>query len=104
MSTRAPQGAPAFCRAAIVAVFVAILFATGLQRALAAVSALCLLVLHGRGLIAARVSPLYAATHPLGAAVLCYILLHSMIVVLWRGGILWRDTFYPLLDLRKGLS
>ncbi len=44
------------------------------------------------------------ATHPLGAAVLCYILLHSMIVVLWRGGVLWRDTFYPLDDLRKGLT
>jgi glycosyltransferase involved in cell wall biosynthesis len=84
--------------------FVAVLFATGLQRALAAISVLCLLVPHARGLIAIRVSPLYAATHPLGAAVLCYILLHSMIVVLWRRGVLWRDTFYPLDDLRKGLT
>jgi len=84
--------------------FVAVLFTTGLQRALAAVSVLCLLVLHARGLIAVRVSPLYAATNPLGAAVLCYILLHSMIVVLWRGGVLWRDTFYPLDDLRKSLT
>jgi hypothetical protein len=57
--------------------FVAVLFATGLPRALAAVSVLCLLVLHVRGLIAVRVSPLYAATHPLGAAVLRYVLLHS---------------------------
>ena len=84
--------------------FVAVLFATGLPRALAAVSVLCLLVLHVRGLIAVRVSPLYAARHPLGVAVLCYVLLHSMIVVLWRGGVLWRDTFYPLDDLRKGLT
>ena len=57
-----------------------------------------------RGLIAVRVSPLYAARHPLGVAVLCYVLLHSMIVVLWRDGVLWRDTFYPLDDLRKGLT
>jgi hypothetical protein len=25
-------------------------------------------------------------------------------VVLWRGGVLWRDTFYPLDDLRKSLT
>ncbi len=48
-----------------------------------------------------RVSPLYAATYPLGVTVFCYILLHSMIVTLWRGGILWRDTLYPLSELRK---
>jgi hypothetical protein len=24
--------------------------------------------------------------------------------VLWRDGVLWRDTFYPLDDLRKGLT
>ncbi len=83
--------------------FVAVLFATGLPRTLAAAAVLSILVLHGRGFITVRVSPLYAATYPLGAAVFCYILLHSMIVTLWRGGILWRDTFYPLEQLRKRL-
>ena len=82
--------------------FVAVLLATGIPRALAAAAVLSILLLHGRGLIAVRVSPLYAATYPLGVAVFCYILLHSMIVTLWRGGILWRDTFYPLSELRKG--
>lgn len=81
--------------------FVALLFASGVPRALAAAAVFSILVLHGRGLIAVRVSPLYTATYPLGAAVLCYILLHSMIVTLWRGGVLWRDTFYPLEQLRK---
>jgi hypothetical protein len=81
--------------------FVAVLFTTGIPRALAAAAVLSILVLHGRGLIAVRVSPLYTATYPLGAAVLCYMLLHSMIATLWRGGVLWRDTFYPLEQLRK---
>jgi glycosyltransferase involved in cell wall biosynthesis len=83
--------------------FVAVLFAPGIPRALAAAAVLSILVLHGRGLIAVRVSSLYAATYPLGAAVFYYILLHSMIVTLWRGGVLWRDTFYPLEELRKGV-
>ena len=83
--------------------FVAVLFAAGIPRALAAAAVLSILVLHGRGLIAVRVSPLYTFTYPLGAVVFCYILLHSMIVTLWRGGVLWRDTFYPLEELRKGV-
>ncbi len=83
--------------------FVAVIFATGVPRALAAAAVLSILVLHGRGLIAVRVSPLYTPTYPLGAAVFCYIFLHSMIVTLWRGGVLWRDTFYSLQELRKRL-
>jgi hypothetical protein len=27
----------------------------------------------------------------------------SAIATLWRGGVVWRDTFYPLNELRKGL-
>ncbi len=81
--------------------FVALLFATGIPRALAAVAVLSIVVLHGRGLARMRVPLWYTATYPLGAAVFCYILLHSVIVTLWRGGVLWRDTFYPLKQLRK---
>jgi hypothetical protein len=64
---------------------------------------LWILILHGKGLIAVKVSPVYAVTHPLGAMVLCYILLHSMALALWRGGVIWRGTFYPLDELRNGL-
>jgi len=49
-----------------------------------------------------RLSPLYGLTHPLGAVLCGYILLRSMIVTLWRGGVLWRDTFYSIEELRKG--
>jgi len=45
-----------------------------------------------------RVSPLYALTHPLGALLFSYMLLRSTVVTLWQGGVVWRDTFYPLED------
>jgi hypothetical protein len=31
------------------------------------------------------------------------MLLRSMVVTLWRGGVVWRDTFYPLKQLKRGL-
>jgi hypothetical protein len=48
-------------------------------------------------------SPLYGFTHPLGALIFCWMLLRSAIATLWRGGVVWRDTFYPLEELRKGM-
>ena len=50
-----------------------------------------------------RISPLYALTQPLGALVFCWMLARSTIVTLWRGGITWRGTFYPLEELRRGV-
>jgi glycosyltransferase involved in cell wall biosynthesis len=83
--------------------FVALVAATGIPRILAASAVVCILILHGKGLIAVKVSPFYAVTHPLGAIMMCYILLHSMALALWRGGVIWRGTFYPLDELRNGL-
>jgi len=50
-----------------------------------------------------RVSPLYALTHPVGAALFFYMLLRSTVVTLRQGGIVWRDTFYPLEELKRGV-
>ncbi len=50
-----------------------------------------------------RVSPLYSLTYPLGAMLLSYMLLRSAVVTLKQGGIIWRDTFYPLEELKRGL-
>jgi len=83
--------------------FLALLFAVGKPREVAAVCVFIVLVLHANGSHAGRVSPFYALTHPLGAAVFCYVMLRSTIVTLWRQGVVWRDTFYPLDELRKGV-
>ncbi len=55
------------------------------------------------GVRLSRVAPLYAITFPLGAVLLSYVLLRSMVVTLWRGGIIWRGTFHALEDLRRGM-
>jgi glycosyltransferase involved in cell wall biosynthesis len=47
------------------------------------------------------ISLLYLLTLPIGAALLLYALLRSLIVTLWRQGVVWRGTFYPLRELRR---
>jgi glycosyltransferase involved in cell wall biosynthesis len=53
---------------------------------------------------AARSGRSFAALlcNPLGQLVLACVLLRAMIVVMHRGGLVWRDTFYPLHTLRAG--
>jgi glycosyltransferase involved in cell wall biosynthesis len=81
--------------------FCALVFASGTARLLAAVSVATALTVQGSLLWGIELSPLYALTQPLGALIFCYILLRSMVVTLWRGGVVWRGTFYPLAELRK---
>jgi glycosyltransferase involved in cell wall biosynthesis len=45
----------------------------------------------------------YFVLHPIGATLFVYILLRSMTLTLAHGGVVWRGTFYPLEDLRKGM-
>jgi hypothetical protein len=45
---------------------------------------------------------LYALTFPLGALVFAWMLTRSTMVTLWRQGIVWRGTFYPLEELKRG--
>lgn len=39
---------------------------------------------------------------PIGQLIISLILLRSGILCMWRGGIIWRGTLYPLIDLRDG--
>jgi len=45
----------------------------------------------------------YIVLHPVSSALFVYILLRSMTLTLARGGVVWRGTFYPLEELRKGM-
>jgi hypothetical protein len=84
-----------------VAPFVGLLFGHDLIRALAVVSVVIALCFHAGVDIVMRVSPLYALTHPLGALLFVYMLARSTVVTLWRGGVTWRGTFYPLDELKR---
>ena len=45
----------------------------------------------------------YAFTYPIGALIFAWMLTNSTIVTLRQGGVVWRGTFYPLKDLKRGV-
>lgn len=85
-----------------VAPFIALFTGHGWIRIFAAIAVAIAIGFHVGVDIVMRVSPLYAFTHPIGALLFCYMLLRSTAVTLWRGGVTWRGTFYPLEELKRG--
>lgn len=83
--------------------FLGLAFGEGWIRLFSGVSVLVALCFHAGVDVVMRVSPLYALTEPLGALLFCYMLLRSVVVTLWQGGVTWRDTFYPLDELKRGV-
>jgi glycosyltransferase involved in cell wall biosynthesis len=83
--------------------FLGIAFASGWARVFAGIAAGVAVLIHGGMLWSTKASPLYGFTHPLGALLFCWMIGRSAIATLWRGGVVWRDTFYPLEELRKGM-
>jgi cation transport ATPase len=86
-----------------VAPFVGLIFGHGWVRIFSLVAAVIAIGFHVGVDIAMRASPFYALTHPLGALLFTYMLARSTVITLWRGGVTWRGTFYPLEELRRGV-
>jgi len=86
-----------------VAPFVGAVVGHGWLRIFCAIAAAAALCMHVGVDVVNKVSPLYALTHPLGAILFCYMIVRSVAVTLWQGGVTWRGTFYPLEELRKGM-
>lgn len=82
--------------------WVALPWTHGVTRLLAAIPAAISVMAQFAIAREVRASPLYALTHPIGALIFAWMVLRSTIVTLRQGGIIWRDTFYPLADLRRG--
>lgn len=83
--------------------FVGVIFGHGWMRVFCAIAVSIAVCFHAGVAMVMRVSPLYAFTHPLGALLFCFMLLRSTVVTLRQGGIVWRDTFYPLEELKRGV-
>ena len=83
--------------------FLALPFVRGWTLSLALISVMIALAFHTATAIVTRTSPFNAMTHPHGAAIYSYMLLHSTVTTLRQGGVVWRGTFYPLEQLRRGL-
>jgi cellulose synthase/poly-beta-1,6-N-acetylglucosamine synthase-like glycosyltransferase len=49
------------------------------------------------------IPPYYFVLHPISTVLFVYTMLRSMALTLGRGGVIWRGTFYPLEELRKGM-
>ena len=83
--------------------FLGLFFGHGWVRGLAAVSVLIALCFQIGVDMVMRFSPLYCLTLPLGASIFAYMIWRSTVITLRQDGIVWRDTFYPLDELRRGL-
>jgi hypothetical protein len=83
--------------------FLGVAFASGWARIFAGIAAATVVIIHAAMIWSTDASPLYGFTHPLGALLFCWMISRSAIITSMRGGVVWRDTFYPLDDLRKGM-
>jgi hypothetical protein len=83
--------------------FAGLIIANGAARVFSLIAALTAVIVEGEVIHGAGESRLYGFTHPLGALIFIYMVLRSMVVTLRQGGVVWRETFYPLDELRRGI-
>jgi glycosyltransferase involved in cell wall biosynthesis len=79
-----------------------VIFTHGAARIAAAAAVIAPMIFEAMLMPRAKASRWFGLTHALGALVIVYIILRSMVVTLGRGGVVWRGTFYKLEELRKG--
>ncbi len=80
-----------------------IIFARGPAQIAAGVAAAVAILFEAQLMTQARASRWFGVTHALGAVIVSYIIVRSMVVTLGRGGVVWRGTFYALDELKRGL-
>jgi glycosyltransferase involved in cell wall biosynthesis len=80
--------------------FLALFLTGGLTRMVYGIIVVILLILLGYGAHLCHGTPWLALGLPLASALLIYIFWKSMVQTLWRQGIYWRETYYPLRLLK----
>jgi glycosyltransferase involved in cell wall biosynthesis len=68
-----------------------------------AVALLCMFMIYAGMSMKSSIPPYYFLLHPISTTLFLYITLRSTYLTLGRGGVVWRGTFYPLEELRKGM-
>jgi hypothetical protein len=81
----------------------ALAFAHGWARVFDAIAIVLPLIIAGGAALYFEAPVLYAVTYPVGALIFAWMMARSAIVTLWQGGIVWRGTFYPLDELKRGV-
>jgi hypothetical protein len=81
----------------------ALVFVRGWALVFAATAAIFALIIATGAARAIGASGFYGLTYPIGAVIICWMLLRSTAVTLWQGGVTWRGTFYPIEELKRGV-
>jgi len=84
-----------------VAPFAGVFLATGLPQVLFGITALLWLLCCWHACRGFQQNPLFCLGFPIATLLLIYIQWRTMLLNYWLGGIRWRDTFYPLSELRS---
>jgi glycosyltransferase involved in cell wall biosynthesis len=83
--------------------FIGICFAHGWERLPYAVALASMFAIYVGMSRESDVPAYYFALHPISSTLFVYTVLRSMWLTLTQGGVVWRGTFYPLEELRKGM-
>jgi len=83
--------------------FVGVFLARGWARLPFAVALAAMFLIYCGMSRRSSIPPYYFALHPVSSTLFVYTILRSMLLALSQGGVVWRDTFYPLADLKRGL-
>ena len=83
--------------------FLGIWVAHGWTRLPYAAALLCMFMIYAGMSMKSSIPPYYFLLHPISTALFLYITMRSTYLTLGRGGVVWRGTFYPLEELRRGM-
>jgi glycosyltransferase involved in cell wall biosynthesis len=81
----------------------ALAFVHGWARVFDAIAVVLPLIVAAGAARQLRAPVIFAVTFPIGALIFAWMMARSAIVTLWQGGIVWRGTFYPLEELKRGV-
>ncbi len=83
--------------------FIGVALAHGRARLPYAVAMLAMFLIYAGMSRKSAIPPYYFLLHPISTVLFVYTMLRSMLLTLGRGGVVWRGTFYPLAELKKGM-